>query len=593
MPIDLQSLWNGVLDGCVVQHEFFGLTFDTAEILLAVAVQDPTLLERNIVSLLDAVRTMVRPRPWVWLMKASCLRNVPDANFLRVANMLHAILSTRGMRVFLEFHVVDIGNAALAGWMVEHQLVYADRVLQTSTFPSVILSLLDPYRMFSLEEALKIMRRVLSNFQVSREEKLAFASHLHRHTSSSLEECEECLMFIWLGEMDRETLAFFEVLVGIEIRALVLAPSAIHAFIRHEHFVQLNLLVEQFSVDFSDPEYWRSISSQEMLRFFVNDLEIDVWWPSWMAVPEALRRSIHQNEFAVRPREYEGLLQFVRSGARPRREAGERARWNIRSILLASNDIVEADVSAVLGEDATRLNRYFQWRSVHPNLRAFLATLTRRVRAPASVLTAAMPMTTDEQISRILSLALENPTWSMLGFLLSFRRSEDAESLHANALVVRRDGRRVERFEPHGHCASNDIVESRIRRIMLPMLSASDQGRSYNIRPLKQTCPFLGAQALEAAVEWDRLDLREMPGFCAIWSLMALHYCMVYPSWSMSEVSSHLARGKAVEVAARVRQYTAYAWALLNQDAWQEDVFPIAKADGVVENQRYIGTFAP
>eukprot|EP00762_Andalucia_godoyi_P008196 ANDGO_07448.mRNA.1 hypothetical protein len=303
-----QTICNAIAQGRITEVRIRQIPFVGAEIILALSVCCPALLQASMPSFQSAMQRMHLPRPWVWLVRASILAR-SDEDLLHVAELLLEHFSTRGVRLYFLFNAFNMSNVALAQWMIKHCLMDAERIFATSSFPNVLQVTMPPDKLFSMQEMIALLDRILANPFVIASDALCFAASLSPRLLEAKGVRVAFFVDNWMDSTSPPRLDALSALLDVTVSDLILSDEEVeklvHISIRNEETVRLETLAQGFRADLSDPKYWSSISSLGMLQFLTEELGVHVRWPTWMKVPAALRKSIRDGEQSVHADTYE------------------------------------------------------------------------------------------------------------------------------------------------------------------------------------------------------------------------------------------------------------------------------------------------
>lgn len=107
---------------------------------------------------------------------------------------------------------------------------------------------------------------------------------------------------------------------------------------------------------------------------------------------------------------------------------------------------------------------------------------------------------------------------------------------HANSLMIDTRTKTISIFEPHGAGANKySGASNTIGRYLVSYLSKKRYG-TYTLIPATLACPALGPQTREQLAQQARDPGAKAYGFCAVWSLMYIHYHMLNPEATHEQV---------------------------------------------------------
>lgn len=104
---------------------------------------------------------------------------------------------------------------------------------------------------------------------------------------------------------------------------------------------------------------------------------------------------------------------------------------------------------------------------------------------------------------------------------------------HDNSVIIDRQSKTIEWFEPHGAKPDGEAPEfAFLQHSVLPALGALFPG--YALSDAPQVCPAMGPQALEPS---------DTGGYCVCWSLMFLALRLLNPTWPALRITAQMVRG--------------------------------------------------
>eukprot|EP00762_Andalucia_godoyi_P004904 ANDGO_07302.mRNA.1 hypothetical protein len=224
------TLCNAVVERRITGVRIGQILFVGAEIILALGVCCPELFRANIPSFQAAMHRMHLPRPWVWLVRASVLAR-SDQDLLRAADLLLEHLSTRGVRLHFLFNAFNMNNVSLARWMIEHDLMDAERIFATSSFPNVLQATMPPDKRFTTIEAAALLGCTLANPFVIASDALHFAANLSAHLLESNDVRVAFFVDKWLDFTPTPRLDGLSALLDVTISDLILSDEVVEKFV--------------------------------------------------------------------------------------------------------------------------------------------------------------------------------------------------------------------------------------------------------------------------------------------------------------------------------------------------------------------------
>lgn len=124
-----------------------------------------------------------------------------------------------------------------------------------------------------------------------------------------------------------------------------------------------------------------------------------------------------------------------------------------------------------------------------------------------------------------------------------------AKYSHSNILIIDKNKKTFERFEPHGKYA-DPAVDGWLKYTFGKILPG------YTYIPPIEVCPYPGPQVVtEAGIREEESD---QAGFCYTWSMMYLHARLMNPYMASKMVVRQLLDADAGEMADHVNQYNHF-----------------------------------
>lgn len=133
---------------------------------------------------------------------------------------------------------------------------------------------------------------------------------------------------------------------------------------------------------------------------------------------------------------------------------------------------------------------------------------------------------------------------------------------HANGLLIDKLNKRIYHFEPNGKIQRGApdnffMMEKKVNEIV-ESLPTYEILEGYTVVRAPDMCPGLGLQALEDRQRHATKRHIEggARGYCMVWVMIFLHYCITNPDVSPEDIVTYLlAKGDLVHL---LRQYVAY-----------------------------------
>lgn len=150
---------------------------------------------------------------------------------------------------------------------------------------------------------------------------------------------------------------------------------------------------------------------------------------------------------------------------------------------------------------------------------------------------------------QLLASALESKR-RQIGFVVSLLFEGKSDTGHANAVIVDRDAKTIEYFEPHG-TVSKDV--SRVQGAVKKLLLTVPEFQSYEFSGADVTCPYFGPQALSG------------DAMCGHWSLMFLVSRIACPSINVRHLLDSIAAQGRDKLLALMSKFHCFLWNYIHQ----------------------------
>lgn len=140
-----------------------------------------------------------------------------------------------------------------------------------------------------------------------------------------------------------------------------------------------------------------------------------------------------------------------------------------------------------------------------------------------------------------------------------FIASDISDTGHANCLFIDKQFRKIYHFEPNGISLNKKFLQiADFIEDLLETLPKYDIFKGYSVIHSMDMCPYVGPQYVEhnQREEKNQKIQGEANGYCIVWSMMFLHYCITNPNADPSDIIAHLlSKTNLVDI---LRRYVAY-----------------------------------
>jgi len=137
---------------------------------------------------------------------------------------------------------------------------------------------------------------------------------------------------------------------------------------------------------------------------------------------------------------------------------------------------------------------------------------------------------------------------------------------HSNMIIVDKNRKEYERFEPHGEVGYSREFSDHVDEVLRTQLKFPSP---YNYVPTLEYCPRMGPQGYER-----RVTLCHEGGLCTTWSVLYAQLRLANPFHSREQVISEITKGTPAEIDLLVRKYQTFI-DLVVSDKERDELFKL------------------